>query len=163
MHVADLYKIEFKKRGLPHAHILLMLDEKYKLVTPDDGNNIIFAKILDPKNEPEAYDTLKRCMIYGPCRYLNPRCVCMVDGKCTMHYPKPFTLSTPINADEYLTYRRRDNGITIEIVNVTVDNHLVVPYNLSLLRKINAYINVEICNRIRVVKYLYKYIHKGED
>lgn len=39
----------------------------------------------------------------------------------------------------------------------------MIPYNLSLIRKFNAHINVKICNRIRVAKYIYKYIHKGED
>lgn len=39
----------------------------------------------------------------------------------------------------------------------------MVSYNLTFLRKYNAHINVEICNRIKFVKYLYKYIQKGED
>ncbi|XP_010274376.1 PREDICTED: uncharacterized protein LOC104609704 [Nelumbo nucifera] len=43
-----------------------------------------------------------------------------------------------------------------------VDNHWVVPYN-ELLRKYNAHINVEIVAYFYIVKYLYKYIHKGFD
>lgn len=39
----------------------------------------------------------------------------------------------------------------------------MILYNHSLVRKFNAHINVEICNRIRVVKYIYKYIYIGED
>ncbi len=36
-------------------------------------------------------------------------------------------------------------------------------YNIQLVTKYNAYINVEICNSILAVKYLYKYIYKGHD
>lgn len=68
-----------------------------------------------------------------------------------------------INTDGYRTYRRRDNGGTVKIRSVVIDNHWMIPYNLSLNKKFNAHINFQICNRIRVVKYLYKYIHKGED
>ena len=32
--VAYVYTIEFRKSGLPHAHILLILDEAHKLRTP---------------------------------------------------------------------------------------------------------------------------------
>jgi len=32
---AVIYTVEFQKRGLPHAHILLSLDPAYKFTTPD--------------------------------------------------------------------------------------------------------------------------------
>ena len=33
---AYVYVVEFQKRGLPHAHFLLILDSRYKLVVPDN-------------------------------------------------------------------------------------------------------------------------------
>jgi hypothetical protein len=39
----------------------------------------------------------------------------------------------------------------------------VVLYNLYLIWKYKAHINVEICGTIRVIKYIYKYIYKGSD
>jgi hypothetical protein len=39
----------------------------------------------------------------------------------------------------------------------------VVPHNPNLTRKFNAHINVEVSVGIRSVKYLFKYIYKGQD
>jgi hypothetical protein len=43
------------------------------------------------------------------------------------------------------------------------DNRWVVPYNSYLSLFFNCHINVEVCNSIVVVKYLYKYVYKGHD
>jgi len=39
----------------------------------------------------------------------------------------------------------------------------VVPHNVDLLTKYDAHINVEICNSVLAIKYLYKYVYKGHD
>ncbi len=39
----------------------------------------------------------------------------------------------------------------------------MVLHNVYLLTKYNAHINVEVCNNIHVIKYLFKYIYKGHD
>lgn len=44
--------------------------------------------------------------------------------------------------------------------NVLLDNRGVVPYNPYYCSKYNVYINVEICNTIKAVKYFYKYISR---
>ncbi|XP_058726735.1 uncharacterized protein LOC131598121 [Vicia villosa] len=41
--VAYIYTIEFQKRGLPHAHILLFMHPESKCPSPEDINNIISA------------------------------------------------------------------------------------------------------------------------
>ena len=44
-----------------------------------------------------------------------------------------------------------------------LDNRRVVPHNIYLLMKYRCHLNVEVCNSITAVKYLYKYVHKGHD
>ena len=44
-----------------------------------------------------------------------------------------------------------------------MSNQWVVPYNPYLCRKYNAHINVELCSSVKSVKYLYKYVYKGND
>jgi hypothetical protein len=54
-------------------------------------------------------------------------------------------------------------GRTIFVHGVELDNHWVVPHNVYLSTKYDAHINVEVCNNIRAVKYLFKYVYKGHD
>jgi len=39
----------------------------------------------------------------------------------------------------------------------------VVPYNPFLLRRFRSHINVEVCTHLKMVKYLFKHVHKGPD
>jgi hypothetical protein len=46
---------------------------------------------------------------------------------------------------------------------VELDNCWVVPHNVYLSTIYNAHINVEVCNNIRAIKYLFKYVYKRHD
>jgi hypothetical protein len=49
--VAHIHTIEFQKRGLPHAHILLWLQAGDKPLTPDQIDEICCAEIPDAKQD----------------------------------------------------------------------------------------------------------------
>jgi len=170
---ARLYSVEFQKRGLPHAHILVWLVPEHK-ITPDKIDNIICAEIPDPALDPELHQIVVSNMVHGPCGSINPTSPCMENGQCSKKYPKPFILETQQGADSYPLYRRRspEDGGQVAVININVrgsrttqevDNRWVVPYNKYLLRALNCHCNVELCMSISSIKYVLKYVHKGCD
>ena len=158
-----MFSVEWQKRGLPHIHILLWLEQR---ISPDRIDTVIFAEIPDPEQDPLLYDIVKFNMIHGPCgnfRYNSP---CMKGGICSKKYPRPLNKDTQTGEDGYPQYRRRspaDGGFTVEINKMTLDNRWVVPYNPVLSRSFNAHINVEYCNSVKSIKYICKYVNKGSD
>lgn len=106
----DVFHRMAKKRGLPHAHILIWLVRK---ITPDQIDNIISAEILNEIIDPQLFQIIKKNMIHGPCGELNLNSPCMIDGKCSKRYPRAFTSDTITGNHGYPLYRRRsveDNG-----------------------------------------------------
>ncbi len=164
--VAHIYVIEYQKRGLPHAHFLIILADGSKLREPRDIDTIISAEILDVALS-QLLSVVKSCMIHGPCGSLNKKAPCLEAGKCTKDFPKPFQHETKLSEDGYPKYCRSENGhvVTINVAGIPtdVDNRWVVPYNPFLSQKYNAHINVEACTSVRSVKYLFKYVYKGHD
>ncbi|XP_077222666.1 uncharacterized protein LOC143856351 [Tasmannia lanceolata] len=161
--VAHADVIEFQKRGLPHAHLLLVLEKGSKMLSPDEYDNIVCAELPDENSEPILFERVVKQMMHGPCGNLRTSSPCMIDGQCKFHYPRAFCETTKQEKDDYATYHRRCNGRQVYIRNQYLDNKWVVPYNPYLLKRYNCHINVEICSSIKAVKYLYKYIYKGHD
>ena len=160
--VAHVFTIEFQKRGLPHMHLLIFLEGQDKIKTRVQVNRVVSAEFSDAVQDPSFYDTIKNCMIYGPCSVRNPFAPCMDKGKCTKGYPKQFVEKTTIGGDGYLIYRRRDDGqCHVNIKGQPIDNRDAVPYNEYLSKKFNCHINVEVCASLRAFKYIHKYIYKG--
>ena len=161
--VAHVYTIEFQKRGLPHMHCLIFLGEPYKLSTPEAIDSCIWARWPDPEKEPLLFETVKRCMVHGPCGVLNPSAPCMEDGKCTKGYPKAFQPFTSMDPHGYPLYSRPDDGRAYEVRGHMLDNRWVVPYSPFLLGEIDCHINCECAISLGTFKYAFKYIQKGQD
>ena len=151
-------------------HLLLILQPEYKILTPEQIDNVVRAEIPDPIRYPKFYNLVKRHMIHGPCGLLNFNSPCMVPDKkggtssvFSKQFPKEYSDETTSANNGYPIYCRRHNKITVKRGNYELDNRWVVPYNPYLLLTYNAHINVEICSPLMSVKYLYKYILKGND
>ena len=65
-----LYTIEFQKRGLPHAHILLWFKEDPK-VTTEAIDSFISAEIPDPIEDLLGYSLVSQFMMHDPCGVMN--------------------------------------------------------------------------------------------
>ncbi|PPQ82287.1 hypothetical protein CVT25_008437 [Psilocybe cyanescens] len=162
---AYVYTIEFQKRGLPHMHCLIFLKEPYKLLTPEDIDSCISACWPDPELQPLLFDTVKRCMVHGPCGADNPNAQCMKDGngKCAKHYPKDFQEFTTMDGHGYPLYRRPNDGRAYEVGGKMVDNRNIVPYPPFLCGLFDCHINIECAISLGTFKYAFKYIQKGPD
>ncbi|XP_077246009.1 uncharacterized protein LOC143885843 [Tasmannia lanceolata] len=154
--VADIHVVEFQKRGLPHAHILLTLAKEDKIVTPEELDDFICAEIPDKDSNPNAYEIVLKAMFHGPCDRKNPNSPCMVNGSCYKNFSKKFNSHTTIDSNGFPVYRPRRYGQKVIVRGRKIDN-------IDLLIKYNAHINVELFAKTKVIKYLFKYIHKGLD
>ncbi|XP_019160729.1 PREDICTED: uncharacterized protein LOC109157284 [Ipomoea nil] len=158
-----IYTIEFQKRGLPHAQILLFLQGTSCFANPAFMDTIISAEIPDKLMVIEYYKAVEEFMMHGPCGVARSNSPCMVNGKCSKHFPKRYIDASHFDQDGYPLYRRRDDKRTIKKNGIELDNRYVVPHNRYLLLKYKAHINVEWCNQSRSIKYLFKYVNKGND
>ncbi|KAK0401770.1 hypothetical protein QR680_015960 [Steinernema hermaphroditum] len=153
------------KRGLPHVHMLLILEEPYKLRTAEDVDSLVWAELPDPVQYPRLHEIVKKMMMHGPCGP-GTRSPCMDKFKtrCAKRFPKEYSEETVLEENQIPRYRRRESAPSFEgRGGVKMDSRWVVPYNPYLMTKYNAHINVEICTSVRCVKYLFKYIYKGHD
>ena len=163
---AAVHVIEFQKRGLPHCHCLLILEDGDKLRTPDQIDRCIWAEIPDKNEFAELHDRVLKHMIHMPCHTRFRKCKPGRGDQCTKRFPKAYQDQTVLNEDSYPLYMRRKQASVDYFYGKTklsVTNRYVVPYNPYLLLKYNAHVNVEMCNTVTAVKYLYKYIYKGWD
>ncbi|GFT32624.1 helitron_like_N domain-containing protein [Trichonephila clavipes] len=127
-----MYTTEWQKRGLPHAHILVWLQETLHV---DKVDVFISAEIPNPDEDLELFSCITTQMIHGPCGVINPFSPCMKDGRCTKRYPRDFLKETQTGKDAYPLYRRKkpeDGGfstvIKVRHSEVVVDNRWIVSY-----------------------------------
>ena len=163
--IAWTYVVEFQKRGLPHAHILLIVHPDDKPRTPADIDARTCAELPQNAdgNQGELREIVARCMLHGPCGARNPAAPCMQAEGCKAHYPKDFRDETCVLADTYPLYRRRDTGGEVIKGNGIMNNRDDVPYCPFLTKKYDAHIVLEVVSSVRLVKYMNKYVYKGHD
>ena len=150
-----LYSVEWQKRGLPHAHILIWLFNK---IASNDIDDVISAEIPDVDVDRDLHDILVKNMIHGPCGELNENSPCMDRGRCTKQYPRLLVPNTITGNDGYPLYGKmstKDGGKSAIIKPgnhyIKVDSQWVVPNSPLLSKTYNAHINVEYCNSVKAI------------
>jgi hypothetical protein len=129
-----LYTIEFQKRGLPHAHIIVFLKPHAKLRTPEQVDNLMSSEF--PMDNPELLELIKKFMVHGPCGAQNDKSPCMKGGVCTKGFSKPFNERISITEDFYAGTRCLNTGQSIRTGpgdKYQVDNRWVVYYSKYLI------------------------------
>ncbi|GKC26763.1 DNA helicase, partial [Tanacetum coccineum] len=162
--VAVLYTVEFQKRGLPHCHTLLWIDESVRVRRDENIDIYVSAELPSQDVDPQGYKIVSELMMHGPCGMANPSATCTQNSsRCKKEFPKEYCNETYVDKSGFVHYKRRDTGVTTTRQNVSLDNRYVVPYNKQLLLAFYAHINVEYCGWTMLIKYLFKYISKGTD
>ncbi|XP_047258389.1 uncharacterized protein LOC124890644, partial [Capsicum annuum] len=119
------------------------LSLQYPIIFPygEDGyrEDIHYNGVEIPSEllDPHYYKEVQLFMMHGPCDPARNYSPCMHDGRCTKNFPKKFIGATTIDEDGYPIYRRREDGRTIKKDGIGLDN--------------------------RSIKYLFKYVNKGND
>ncbi|XP_042501310.1 uncharacterized protein LOC122079122 isoform X2 [Macadamia integrifolia] len=91
---AHVHVVEFQKRGLPHAHILIIMHKDFKITNADVFDKFVCAEIPDFNEDPVLYEKVMKHMMHGPCGDLNKLNACMRNGVCKSRYPRSFIENT---------------------------------------------------------------------
>jgi hypothetical protein len=132
--------------------------------TAEQCDQLISAEIPDKEGNPELFETVVSTMLHTKCDGSVRRPLgCKQDSDvCSKSFPKPAALETQLDVGGFPSYRRRCLR-TFRKDGTDYDDQWVVPYNPFLSQKYNCHINVELCVTIQAIKYLYKYVYKGND
>ena len=148
------FRIEWQGRGMPHAHILIIL--KAKIESPRHIDEVVWAEIPCPVKYPVLHAIVLKRMIHTPCD-MTPEMSCRQqgkDGQCKRYFPKEFNTVTTIVGDGYPQYRRR-GLFSVSRNGQAIDDRWVVPYNPYLLELFDCHICVEVCASKTCFKYVY--------
>lgn len=129
-----MYTIEYQKRGLPHAHVLIKLVSSPTAAHHYD--QFVSAEIPDKTVNPELFQSVITHMMHGPCGFPTTPCYDQDSPhKCSKKFPKPFCSETRTDESGYPKMMRRiDNRFVIRKGKPLTNQH-VVPYNPYLLYK----------------------------
>ncbi|CAF1094791.1 unnamed protein product [Brachionus calyciflorus] len=84
----------------------------------------------------------------------------VIDSK---RFPKNFSETTIIRDNNYPIYKRPNNGRIVMVNGVALDNRYVVEYPPEALRKYCCHINIQVVGFLASLKYVLKYVCKGND
>lgn len=164
--LAIMQVVEFQYRGLPHAHILLVLEAEDDILSAEAIDQVVCAQ-LPSRASPDLRAKVLQHMIHNDCQSRPSDCMCCQrTGRCRWNFPHPFAESTTwTDAELYPHYARPRAASEWETMadGRVVTNEWVASYNALLLGRYDCHLNVEVCASLEAVRYLYKYIYKGPD
>ena len=150
-----LHVIEFQKRGLPHAHILVRLDGDEADI-PKRGVDV--DRIIQAHMPPLVHGhsagcdcddhRLRRLVQEHMChRCVKGMCFSEEDPRCKRRYPKDTNVEeTTADESGYPLYRRTCR-----------EDEFVVPYNRIALLKYETHVNFELVSTAWVIKYVVRW------
>lgn len=68
--------------------MLIWLHDKDKPKSIEDIDTLVSAEIPDPEKDKIGHEAVKNYMIHGPCGKDKRDSPCMVNDRCSRHFPK---------------------------------------------------------------------------
>ena len=174
-----VHVIEFQKRGLPHAHIVLILAVPDRPRTSAHIDSMTSAELPPlPADDDQSELAQKqrklrklvlKHMVHNDCtgaKGTNCPCYDPVKKRCSGNFPFKYCDCTTIGDERSKAAYRRRRGKMWEHedeIGRTITNEWIVPYNASLLLKYECHLNFEVVTAEHAIKYLFKYCFKGAD
>ncbi|XP_031121063.1 uncharacterized protein LOC116024309 [Ipomoea triloba] len=109
-----IYTIEFQKRGLPHAHILLFAKKINRANSATEIDAIISTEIPDPDADTKYHDVVGEFMLHRPCGQLRKNSPCMINGKCSKEMIR-------VTAEFMSSSTNGRNGDVVDEINMYYD------------------------------------------
>ncbi|MBW0498906.1 hypothetical protein O181_038621 [Austropuccinia psidii MF-1] len=103
-----VYTIEFHKRGIPHAHIILILAKNSIPNKSSQINTLVCAEMPHPTQEKKLFELVTTTMLHSPCK---EGLQCWTRFGCKYGYPKSYIPEKLICKDAYPAYRRREGHV----------------------------------------------------
>jgi hypothetical protein len=152
-----VHVIEYQHRGLPHAHIVVKLEDvpepedNYYIPFIDEHFNACVPIVTDTSS---AEDRLLHALVT---KHMQHKCAVAVNGCkkteqsiCSKGFDQTTVTHTHFDIKGHPVYKRNSR-----------DDFKTVPYNREILLDWEGHANVEFSNSARNVLYLFNYLYKG--
>ena len=147
---AYVWRIEYQKRGLPHAHILFWTDfDTSNLQDVDKIENVRYPLVSPFLNDTLMINDLTELINMYQIHSHSSRCKTK-EGKCQFNYPQPISEKTKIVNHRYI-FARGENEV------------MIVPHNPILLTYLRSHHCLEIISSDQCIGYILKYCTKNSD
>jgi hypothetical protein len=106
--IGHMMVVEFQYRGLPHAHILLIMRADDRITNADGVDDVVSAELppIDASASPQEVENrnflrskVLEHMLHNDCR-VTPDCRCRRQGVCRFGFPKAFVERTQWSDDQ---------------------------------------------------------------
>ena len=113
---AYTWSVEYQKRGLPHIHLIIILDEASRLKTVQGYDKFISAQIPNPETDKDLYNLVTQLMIHNNCQKFK-NSPCLRKGECSNKFPKQFCERTQFRKNGYVQHQRLSQEVCFYIIH----------------------------------------------
>jgi hypothetical protein len=153
------YRVEFQKRGSPHIHMLVWIENAPSFASAEGIQFIDKVCSVSLPSDPKLKELVTRLQVHSCTQTCFKKVSKKNIKKCRFGYPLPISDKTIIlNADEIKNYNNK-----FCIFKRTIEEQKINVYNLELLILWNANMDIQpVGSLYGIAYYIAKYVAKEE-